>query len=38
MIAVLDSNAVIGLAKGECLELLRALFKQSSFPPLFAEK
>ena len=28
MIAVLDSNAVIGLAKGECLELVRALFQQ----------
>lgn len=28
MIAVLDSNAVIGLAKGECLELIRVLFQQ----------
>lgn len=32
MIAVLDSNAVIGLAKGECLELIRALFQQVLIP------
>jgi hypothetical protein len=32
MIAVLDSNAVIGLAKGECLELICALFQQVLIP------
>ena len=28
MLAILDSNAVIGLAKGECFESLRVLFEQ----------
>jgi hypothetical protein len=28
MIAVLDSNAMIGLARGECLSLVRTLFQQ----------
>jgi uncharacterized protein len=32
MIAVLDSNAVIGLAKGECLELLRGVFRKVLIP------
>lgn len=33
MIAVLDTNAVIGLAKGECLEQLRSLFWEVVVPP-----
>ncbi len=34
MIAVLDSNVAIGLAKGECLELIRALFQRIVVPPV----
>ena len=33
MIAVLDSNVAIGLAKGECLEHIRALFSRVVIPP-----
>jgi hypothetical protein len=33
MIAVLDSNAVIGLAKAECLDQVRALFREVLIPP-----
>ncbi len=33
MIAVLDTNAVIGLAKGECLEEIHSLFRQVVVPP-----
>lgn len=33
MIAVLDANAVIGLAKGECLDQVRALFREVLIPP-----
>jgi hypothetical protein len=32
MIAVLGSNVVIGLARGECLALIRALFQQVLIP------
>lgn len=34
MIAVLDSNVAIGLAKGECLGLIRALFQRVVVPPV----
>jgi len=33
MIAVLDSNVAIGLAKGECLEHIRRLFSRVVIPP-----
>jgi predicted nucleic acid-binding protein len=33
MIAVLDSNVAIGLAKGECLEHIRTLFLRVVIPP-----
>jgi predicted nucleic acid-binding protein len=33
MIAVLDMNAVIGLAKGECLDRVRGLFREVVVPP-----
>lgn len=33
MIVVLDTNAIIGLAKGECLERLRDVFPEVVVPP-----
>lgn len=33
-VAILDTNAVIGLAKGDCLHLISCLFREVCVPPL----